>query len=44
MRSQCLNMSARVIVVKNDFENSANNVAFNHDDEWSIVLVSDVAQ
>ena len=29
--------------VENDFENAANHIAFNHDDEWSVILVSDVS-
>ena len=30
-------------VVKSDFKNAADHVAFNHDDERGVVLVSDVA-
>ena len=30
--------------MKNDFENTADDIAFNHDDERSIVLLNNVAQ
>ena len=30
--------------VKDDFKNTADYIAFNHDDERSVVLISDVAQ
>ena len=30
--------------VKDDFKNAADHIAFNHDDERSVVLISDVAQ
>ena len=30
--------------MSDNFKNAANQVAFNHDDKWSIVLVSDVAK
>ena len=30
--------------VQDDFENAADHIAFNHDDERSVVLISDVAQ
>ncbi len=31
-------------VVSDDFENTAGYIAFNHDDERSVVLVGNVAQ
>ena len=30
--------------VKDDFKNTADHIAFNHDDERRVVLISDVAQ
>lgn len=36
--------NSRSHFVKDDFKNTADYIAFNHDDKRSVVLISDVAQ
>lgn len=36
--------NSRSHFVQDDFKNTADHIAFNHDDERSVVLISDVAQ
>ena len=44
VKSQCLKRSSKRHFVEDNFEDATDHIAFNHDDERSVVLISDVAQ